>query len=768
MLSFKSLQPKGAFAFGLDVPKLRLDYRGLVVVEGQNGAGKSSIMNSLVQTVFGKNDTSGAADEICNVVLKEGCDIIVELQADGKPWTVELARGFKRPGSNARVTDLFLFNDKGEDKREEKMGDTLAMIHSLVGMNFEQFRATSYMGVQTVSKFLDGTDSDRMKVITPFLGLSVWDRAVVQIRALKKAAMDALLEAKSKYEFSTESLAELEAELLTDEEKLNHESRIEDAQAAIDEVVSEIDRIKASTTSVDNRLRVLESDLVRVKKDADVARSGATSAVRDRDFALRLASNSQPPTLDRTALDQVLATKAEVTKESQRAVSGKAAYDASWIHVKLGKGQSTEIDALLKQAADIGEKRDGHHVEATTLRKALDRMPKGELGECPTCFTSVTAEHLASVRLDYENRYAEATKQHSAAVAAYTSLIEKAQTLLDTMRAEGLKQAQADLDATLAWEKEQMAAIAVLQATEEAKVKAQVEEYRATQVKSIQDTYEAKSKEHAASLVKAEAAVKATQAEIDKIKLDPTTLGNRQKVATLEAEVTAFRKEIDGIKVILSNHALRVTQRDAAQKACDDTRTIVAGLETRVDDLEFMDAHTGDNGIKRYKLRGCLGFMNDKLSQYMSILELPLQVWFQDRVLKKKSAKKNPKLLTDDDFTDQFEVMVTDGPKEGVPIGMYSGGERTLIALSLLGVLWETANISGQGGSNLLMIDEPFGLLREENRDRALKLFEHWASLDKCVIVSDNTGAIDGIGRRAATWSVRKENHVSTIVVREG
>jgi DNA repair exonuclease SbcCD ATPase subunit len=109
---------------------------------------------------------------------------------------------------------------------------------------------------------------------------------------------------------------------------------------------------------------------------------------------------------------------------------------------------------------------------------------------------------------------------------------------------------------------------------------------------------------------------------------------------------------------------------------------------------------------------------------------------------------------------DRFEIMVSDGPKSEVPIGMYSGGERALISLALLGVLWE---IGSQ--TNLLMIDEPFGLLKEENADRAIDLMNYWGTLKRCVLVSDNTSRVDSIRNRAATFIFEKKNHVSTVKV---
>lgn len=765
MLNFKATTPTGAFAFGMDVPRLRLDYQGLVILEGENGTGKSSIMNSIVQSVFGKNDTPGIADEIANVVLKEGCDIVTEFEVDGEPWTAELARHFKRNGK-ARETDLFLFNKGGEDKRKDSMPLTYAEIRRMTGMDFEQFRATSYLGVNTASIFLDGTDAARMKIITPFLDLGTWDENQRRVRILKNAALTKLSEVKGKYDYSVEQVEATRAQLLTDEQLTSYQTGIKAEEHTIVSVVSEVDRVKASTTSVDNRIRVLESDLVRFRGDVTRIKAEADQALRTRDSDLRTVATSQP-VIERVDLDAILVKRQEINKEFQAKKSEIDTSRKSWEkQVTWCLGATPEINVIYAEETDLVAQEIKALAEVEAAKATLRSIPEGELGTCPTCFTDgVTASHLSEVRKQYEEKVEALRTAYHTIVNTLTEKRKSAQALYDTHRQGILTQLTEDHAALVNWENEQSTDLVAEQKKLEAEITTRIAAWRKTREAEIRATYENKLGDIASRTKAADETVRVTQLEMDRIKLDPTTLANRARVTQLENERKECQKAIDNFKLILSDDALRAKQLLQLEADVAAARDGVAALETRVDDLEFLDAHSGDKGIKRYKLRSRLGFMNQKLTDYLNLLGLSLQVWFQDRTLKKASAKKKPELLTDEDFIGQFEVMVTDGPKVGVPLGLYSGGERTLIMLCLLGVLWETANASGRGGSNLLMIDEPFGLLKEGNRDRAIQLLEYWGSLGKMVLVSDNTGAVDQIGRRAATWKITKENHVSTIQV---
>ena len=764
MLNFKSVTPRGAFAFGLDVPTLKLDYQGIVVLIGENGSGKSALMNSISQALFGKNDTPGDGDEIANVVLKEGCDVVLEVEVNGKPYTAEYVRRFKRPGSTARVTDEFLF-EGDKDIREESMSATFARIRSLVGMDYDQFRATSYLGIQNAPRFLNGTDGDRMSVITPFLGLGIWDRTQISVREKKKISLDLLAQAKGKLEYLEEQLASTAEKVLSSDQIETQSSAIEDAKSQIGIRKAEIDRIKASTTTVDNRLRVLEADITRLEAEVRVHKK-SLSDVKTEKVRRVHEINGSFPEIDRGPLEEKQKLKREVEKkvQSERSTLERSLADLKKLTIE-SKGVVSKMDQDVAESKSLSAKLQDLKKDLSHVADSLAKMPEDSLGECPTCYTEVDPSHLAQVRLDFQNKVSALEKSTVEIDTRVKRLSRQAIEALQAHVTETAATLKAEIDALDEDAGVQLGQIDGFITDEETRIEAFVDEWRTKQVKQAEVGYAAKIGELEALLTKVNTALASINAERGTLKLDPTTLKNRDRVSALQKEINAVEislKESER-KIADSNlYADQVTQLETEQ---DTVATSIRGLETQVDDLAFLDAHLGDKGIKRFKLRDCLGFMNNKLAEYMAIMGLPFQVWFQDRIIKKTSLKKNIELLTDEDWTDRFEIFVTDGLKTGVPVGLYSGGERTLISLAILGVLWESANTFGSSGSNLLMIDEPFGLLREENQEKALALFEYWGGLRKCIIVSDNTQAIDTIGRRAATWQITKNGHISTIKV---
>lgn len=770
MINLKSVTPIGAFAFGFDVPKLRLDYKGLVIVTGQNGVGKSSIMNSIAQALTMHNDTTGEGDEISNCILKEGCNIQEEFEADdGNFYRIEYCRRFKRPGSNARVTDLFFFRiDNGVevDLRGESVSHTTKIIQQITGLDFDRFRATSYLGVQNAPLFLNGTDADRMGVITPFLGLETFDQAQQKTRTLKKNSLDFLASKKGRFDHISETSKELCEQILSDEHTASLNSAIETNKGNIQGYRSEIDRIKASTTSVDNRRRVLESDLVRSNQTLKnlQAQQKSLELKYQKDLS---DCDRMTPELDRSNLDNLNARKWPMSHSWANIESTYNQKVKEW-RTTFGIDAVLRLDStLFEENKKLDELKDRLLDFIDDRKQCMDILSRLKEGECSHCLTVVSAERLKQQKEFWGSKQANLELEIHTLNTSVKMCAQQLETNIQNFRNAQVEKLTHEFETAKTIhsisEKSLTSEIAAAQTA----IDAQIKEWRINRKVTLDGAFSVSFNDNLSLQDKAGQELAAAQEEISKLELDPVAIENRTRIRNLLDCIDEESHKLD-----TNNESLRVSQLAQEQRDKLDDELIASGLEIqdierRINDLEYLDRHLGDKGFKRWKLRSCLDSMNVKLAKYMGILGVSMSVWFQDRELKKASAKKNPKTLTDEDYTDRFEIMVADGLKQGVPIGLYSGGERTLISLAILGVLWETGCTFGRSGSNILMVDEPFGLLRENNRDRCIALLEYWGSLGRCVLVSDNSDAVSQISKRAATWEVTKTNSISTIQVYE-
>jgi DNA repair exonuclease SbcCD ATPase subunit len=768
MAKIRSVTPRGAFVFGYDVPTLHLDQGGLVVLSGLNGTGKSSIMNSTVQSLFCKNDTPGDGDEIINHTLDDGCQIVTEFEAGGVEYTVEYLRKFRREGSKARETDLYLWENvdgKLVDRRGTSIGDTSKKIQKILGMDFDQFMATSYMGIQSASQFLNGTDAKRMDIITPFLGLGVWDDIQFKVRTLKKSVSDDLVRVKSQYDTITAQIETLKDRILSPEARQGVEAQIADLETQLEDSKIDLERELASSTEATNKLRVLQTDLDRLIAENIKSARDEVQVQNDLKRTVDRIKNSFPM-IDRSESEKIRAEIAQAEATLKAALVGAQKELSTWNGL-TGKLLIRSVDKSAK-LMEQHNALDSQIIATTTMLNGLENSLAGVLsgeGECPTCHQIASSEHLDQVRAQIELDIQTKTVELEDAKKKQKTIFDKAIALAEAHKKSEIARITKTVEDAnfVAPEVETFRARLV---AEESRIRDEVREWHATQEKEATATAKTASAKINAAIDSNKTKIQNLKREITAIEADPTVLESRTKVESYKARIKALTEEIADQEQMLKDSDTWTKESERLDNQIVQIESTVKGLEVQLEDVEFLDRHTGDKGIKRFKLRDCIGFMNDRLAYYMGIMGLSMKVWFQDRELKKSAQKKKPDQLTDEDWADRFEIFIADGEKTGVPAGMYSGGERTLVSLAVLGTLWETANTFGSGGSNILMVDEPFGLLREDNRDRALSLFEYWSGLGKTVLVSDNTDTISRM-RYNQMWELNKTNHVSQITVRD-
>lgn len=744
MFKLISVTPRGAFAFSHDIETIPLDKQGLVALLGPNGSGKSSIMNSVTTALFGKNDLGYEGDDVINRVLDDGCNIQVVFEVDAESYyTVEYCRKFRRSGK-ARETDVFLTrHDYGgeADLRGESQSDTFARIRRLVGLDYSQFVATSYLGTQTAPRFLNGTDSARMEIITPFLGLGIWDEIQVRVREAlntKRSGIEGQIGARDSL---LEQAAKFSCDVLSEGELLALKAEMAGFEANKTTTQAEIDRVLVQSRDHSKRVADLRAEIAAFDRESRGLSTRHTASASAHAQRVRTAQSSVFEGWD-----------AKVR-----------ALDAA--HVEAGREWAERLSKLKVDeaaGADTEELEDATHkwqqaAAGYKAQIAVHQAMHVDAGTCPTCQSEVSDAHVAQI----EATKGAAISAAEDGLAEVSARITEAKAQIGQIRHVFKAGHEAKIasywDERCAWD-----AIEFAKRTEaETQAQNSLAAWRKKHIDEMNTAFALEEAETAARIAQLATLRARVEEQLDAAIRDPAAQDCEKRLFECRRELAAYQSKIDAhlAAVAVSTRAAQYAAQ--CEKQATEASSYIVAVQSQIQDLEFLEKHVGDKGFKRFKLRSCIGFMNERLAHHMSVLGLPLQVWLQDRELKKSALRKKPEDLREEDWADRFEMFVRDGVKERVPVGMYSGGERTLISLSLLGTLWETANLFGGGGSNVLMLDEPFGLLHSDNRDRAVALLEHWRSASKSILVSDNTGAVDAV-RADTQILIEKKNHVST------
>jgi DNA repair exonuclease SbcCD ATPase subunit len=148
------------------------------LIIGENGSGKSTIFEAILWCIFGKTAKEISVDEIVRLGKSEG-KVELILQEGDRQYQIIRLRDVKK-----QVSRLQFLVD-GEDYSGATIADTETKIQEHLKTDFVTFKNSIFFGQEEVNQFVNGTDKERKDILTKFLDLSIYDKALVKVKEKK-------------------------------------------------------------------------------------------------------------------------------------------------------------------------------------------------------------------------------------------------------------------------------------------------------------------------------------------------------------------------------------------------------------------------------------------------------------------------------------------------------------------------------------------------------------------------------------------------------
>ena len=180
--------------------------RGLILIQGPTGAGKSTLCDAIPWILFGKTAKGGAVDEVRSWAATEPTKGIVWLQ----DITVSRTRGA------AKDNDLVFWPTGGEPTRGKDMADTQRLLNQRLGFDLSLYLAGAYYHEfsQTAQFFTASANVRRMiceQLVDLSLATKLTARLKDELRSLKKQQAESA-ENIAKHKTEVETCRRLEEE----------------------------------------------------------------------------------------------------------------------------------------------------------------------------------------------------------------------------------------------------------------------------------------------------------------------------------------------------------------------------------------------------------------------------------------------------------------------------------------------------------------------------------------------------------------------------
>lgn len=723
---------------------------GLVGIYGPNGAGKSALLESVLWTLWGISRTT--KDEVRTSGVGGDCVTEVEFEHEGHLYLVRRAL----TGINATVRA-----EAHADRAQvaEGVRDTGRYVHSVLGMDDGAFRASVFAEQKQLAAFSVRRPAERRQLVLGLLGITPLDLARDQARKDARAARDQVDQLRP----VLVDLDHLEAELAEERRQAEETEALAARAAATAQALGrDLAEAEAEHQRLDQRGRVWEGLVTegrarRAERD-QLDQRRCNLETDDRALvqaeaglaALEKEVTALEPAQARLRLLEALTEARAGVEEAGRAVP-----------VRPDRPDPEGLAALVEAAqaarselAELTGRMAGARAERDRAAAALARSEElSTEGECPLCGRALGSafEAVQSHRAE-ELAQAEATVsglegQRGAAIAA----VEGATAAAGGAEAALVRAQSAWAGWERAVDRHQEAERCLLAVMAGAQGAGAVG--AGAVVVTLPDPGE--RDELVTAVAAGLRAVEAASRVKGRLERRPALLeelaGVRARAAQLDGEMAELRERVRALDHRPEQVELAAVRRDQLRGAASEAAGEAHGAAVTAAQARAR----ADSGAKR---------LDDARQQHRRLDQLGEEARHLGRTAELLSAFRNsvvatvgPRLsaqaaelfgeLTDHEYDgldvdpETYDIEIRD---QGIKYGMdrFSGSETDLANLALRVAISEQVSLQSGGAVGLLVLDEVFGPLDDDRKERMLLALERLRGRFRQVLVVTHDGDI--------------------------
>lgn len=262
MIVFKTIRWKNFLSTGNYFTEVLLDRSPTTLVVGENGAGKSTVLDAICFALFGKPFRKISKPQLINSINKGGAVVEVEFTIGRKEYLVR--RGIKPGIFEIELGGMII--DQNANLRDQQ--DVLEK--TILKLNYKSFTQVVILGSASFTPFMQLSASHRREVIENLLDIEIFSTMNSLLKTKMNQIKNDLQECTNQIDVTKEKLR-LQHEYLTTIKNDNSE-RKKQAQDEIEKTRKEIDKhsemIEELQTQIDDNTALI-SDLDKVTKSKE-------------------------------------------------------------------------------------------------------------------------------------------------------------------------------------------------------------------------------------------------------------------------------------------------------------------------------------------------------------------------------------------------------------------------------------------------------------------------------------------------------------------
>lgn len=311
----------------------------LACISGSNGAGKSSLLDSITWALFGQ--ARRRDDSLINSHAI-AAEVTFDFQYENNMYRVQ--RSKQRDKST--VLEFLICNADGIWKplTERSMRETEGRINSTLRMDYDTFINSSFLMQGHADQFAQQKPGDRKKVLSAILGLEIWDQYKLEATDRKKSV-------EGEIKALDAQLQDIDAELAEEPER---KQKLHDVEVRMEQL-NQLRKDKENWLAMNQRLAAMLDEQRRSVELFE--RNALDSRVRYNRLRVELDALNQ----ERAGYQEVLKGEQEILSAYQHWQDLRAALER-WDSVaanfrEIEARRNTPLTAITAEGSRLGQER---------------------------------------------------------------------------------------------------------------------------------------------------------------------------------------------------------------------------------------------------------------------------------------------------------------------------------------------------------------------------------------------------------------------------
>ena len=251
MILFEKIRWKNFLSTGNQFTEVELNKKSTTLIVGNNGAGKSTILDALCFVLFGKAFRKINKPQLINTTNEKDCLVEIELKIGSTDWMI-------RRGIKPNIFEIYR-NGSVLDQSSSAIDQQKYLEQSILKMNYKSFTQIVILGSSNFVPFMQLTAASRREVIEDLLDIKIFSSMNVIIKEKIRSLKEEIKTLELKKE-SVKDKVQMQKNFIDELENLGN-ANINANKEKIANIDVEIGNYNEENIEISNKLTLLEKQL---------------------------------------------------------------------------------------------------------------------------------------------------------------------------------------------------------------------------------------------------------------------------------------------------------------------------------------------------------------------------------------------------------------------------------------------------------------------------------------------------------------------------